>query len=459
LPNDITRRRFLQTSAATGALVAATAVQGEDVKPAPAPAPAPAAADAKAQATTAPATQARKLKLGVVGVADQGWYHIDTIKPLANVNIVALCDVDVRHLVRAARALPAAEIFVDFRDMLKMKELDAVLVATPDHTHAVIAGAALRAGKHVYCEKPLCHTVKEVRALTDLAQQTKLVTQMGIQIHGMDNYRRVVELIQANAIGPVREVHIWNERTHRAHNPTIITPPATFNYDLWLGPAAPRPLEADFHPYNWRRRWAFGAAMLGDIGCHLMDVAFWALDLKYPTRVTSEGAPQSDDVCTEWNIATYEFPSRGEGKPEVTMTWYDPPKIPPMRDQWKLPEALRNEAVVFIGESGMLATNYGEHRLQPEEKFKDFKRPTTRIASTPGHQAEWINACLANDPTATGAPFRYGGPLAETALLGIAAFRAAPGKPLDWDARNMRFTNAPEADKFLGYQYREGWSI
>jgi len=451
LPSDITRRRFLQSTAASGALVAATAVHGDEKKP---------DAIAKPAAATASPASAptKKLNIGICGVANQGWYHLDIIKGLPNANIAAICDVDVRQIVRAARAIPTAEVFVDFRDLLKMKNLDAVLVATPDHTHSVIAGAALRAGKHVYCEKPLCHTVKEVRALTDLAQQSKTVTQMGIQIHAMDNYRRVVELIQAGAIGKVAEVHIWNERSHRPHNPTVITPPATFNYDLWLGPAAMRPLEADFHPYNWRRRWAFGAAMLGDIGCHLMDIAFWSLDLKYPTRVTSEGAPMSDDICTEWNIATYEFPARGD-KPPVKMTWYDPPKIPPMRDSWKLPDSLKNECVMFIGDKGMLATNYGEHRLLPEEKFKDYQRPPKTIPSIPGHQAEWINACLKNDPSAVGAPFSYGGPLAETALLGIAAFRAAPGKPLDWDATSLRFTNAPEADRFLGYQFRDGWSI
>jgi predicted dehydrogenase len=449
VPNDLTRRRFLQTSAAGVAAAAVVAPTRGAETP------------AKTQATSAPATtQAKKLNVGIVGVADQGWYHVQTILPLANANIAAICDVDVRHLVRAARAIPNAEVFVDYRDLLKKKDLDAVLVATPDHTHSVIASAVLKAGKHVYCEKPLCHTVKEVRALTHLANETGLVTQMGIQIHSMDNYRRVVELVQAGAIGPVREVHVWNERSHRPAKPEKITPPATFNYDLWLGPSPQRPLEADFHPYNWRRRWAFGSGMLGDIGCHLMDVAFWALDLKYPSRVTSVGGGgDSNDICTEWNIATYEFPTRGERKPPVTLTWYDPPKVPPMRDDWKLPEKLRNEGVMFVGERGMLFTNYGEHVLLPEADFKDFKRPPKTIASTPGHQAEWINACLANDPKACGAPFSYGGPLAETALLGIAAYRAAPGKALDWDAKNLRFTNAPQADKFLGYEFREGWSM
>ena len=448
MPNDITRRRFLQGSAATGALVVATAAKAQEKKP-----------DAKAQAaTTAASTQAKKLNVGIVGVSNQGWYHVGKIKPLANANIAAVCDVDVRPLVRAARAIPEAEVFVDFREMLKMKDLDAVLVATPDHSHAVIAGAALRAGKHVYCEKPLCHTVKETRALTELAQQSQLVTQMGIQIHAWDNYRRVVELIQVGAIGAVREVHIWNERTHKPLNRQVITPPATFDYDLWLGPTAMRPLEADFHPYNWRRRWAFGSAMLGDIGCHLMDVAFWALDLKHPTQVTSDGAPKDEEICADWNIATYAFAARGD-KPAVTLTWYDPPKVPPMRDDWKLPENLKDEGVMFVGESGMLVTNYGNHALLPAEKFKDYKRPPQRLPGTPGHQAEWVNACLANDPSMCGAPFSYGGPLTEAALLGIAAFRAAPGKPLDWDAANLRFTNAPEADAFLGYEYRQGWSI
>jgi predicted dehydrogenase len=257
----------------------------------------------------------------------------------------------------------------------------------------------------------------------------------------------------------VREVHIWNERTHRAPNRTIITPPATFDYDLWLGPAAMRPLEADFHPYNWRRRWAFGSSMLGDIGCHLMDVAFWSLDLKHPTRVTSQGEPKDGVLCTDWNIATYEFPARGADKPAVKLAWYDPPKIPPMRDAWNLPPGLKDEGVMFVGDAGMLCTNYSEHRLLPDEKFKDFTRPPQTIANSPGHQAEWVNACLANDPAMCGAPFSYGGLLTETALLGIAAFRAAPGKPLDWDATSMRFTNAPEADRFLGYEYRQGWSI
>jgi predicted dehydrogenase len=331
-----------------------------------------------------------------------------------------------------------------------------VLIATPDHTHAAIAAAALRAGKHVYCEKPLTHTVREARAIADLAKQTKLVTQMGIQIHSMDNYRRVVELIQADAIGPVREVHIWNDRKNRPAEETVGNPPAELNYDLWLGPLPPQPYRRGFHPYNWRRWWSFGSGLLGDIGCHLMDVAFWALDLKHPTKISAEGSPRSDELCAEWIVARYEFPARGS-LPPVALTWYDPPKKPPMIGSWNLEEKLAGEGVMFLGERGMLYTNYTERRVLPAERFKDFKAPTTRIAHSPGHQREWIEACLTNDPAAVGAPFAYGALLSETALLGVAAFRAAT--PLQWDPASGKCPNAPEAEHFLTYQYRPGWTL
>jgi predicted dehydrogenase len=168
----------------------------------------------------------------------------------------------------------------------------------------------LRAGTHVYCEKPLTHTVREARAISDLSKQSGLCTQMGIQIHAMDNYKRVVELIQAGAIGKVTEVHIWNQRANRAAEKGKQAPvPASLNYDLWLGPVPPRPFNPGYHPYNWRRFWAFGSGMLGDIGCHLMDVAFWALDLKHPTRIEAQGAPLDDELTAEWTIATYDFPA------------------------------------------------------------------------------------------------------------------------------------------------------
>jgi predicted dehydrogenase len=415
--------------------------------------PVPAGAAAAAPATT----QTKKLNIGIVGVGGRGFDHVREIHALPSANIIALCDIDVNYLVQAARTVTKAATFVDFRDMLKVPELEGVVVATPDHTHAVITAAALRAGKHVYCEKPLTHTIREARAIMDLAEQTKRVTQLGIQIHSMDNYRRVVELIKAGAVGPVSEVHIWNNRSNRTATKKEGAPPATVNYDLWLGPAAQRPFRPDYHPYNWRRWWSFGEGMLGDIGCHLMDVAFWALDLKHPTRVEADGAPRDEEITTEWIVAKYDFPARGE-QPAVKMTWYDPPKTPPQLADWKLDPKFAGEGVVFVGTEGrMLYTNYGEHALLPAETFKDYKRPAKSIPSSPGHQAEWIIAALENDPTRTTCPFSYGGLLTETALLGTIAFRAQ--KPLDWDGEKLHFTNAPDADRFLGYDYRAGWTL
>ncbi len=440
MPSPLSRRRFLQSTAAVAL----------------APALAGAAADPKADEKPA-ATPSKKLNLALIGVGGRGFDHVREVSKIDEANIIAICDVDAVNLVNAARNIPKAQPFVDFRDVLKLKDLDAVLIATPDHSHAVITAAALRAGKHVYCEKPLTHTVRECRAIVELAKQTGLVTQLGIQIHAFDNYRRVVEIIQAGAVGPVHEVHIWNNRTNRAPDPSVTPPPASLNYDLWLGPLSPRPFHPGYHPYNWRRWWAFGSGLLGDIGCHLMDVAFWSLDLQHPTKISAEGSELSDEICADTIVATYEFPARGEGKPPVKMTWYDPPRKPAQIGQWKLDDALRGEGVMFVGEGGMLCTDYGHHMLLPAEKFKDFKPPTTRLAHSPGHQREWVLACLKNDPAAASAPFSYGGLLSETALLGVAAFRAR--KPLEWDATSMRFPNVPEAEKFIAYSYRDGWSI
>ena len=403
----------------------------------------------------APPEPPRQLNVGVIGVGGQGAGHVRNLANTPTAKVVALCDVDVNHLVHAARICTDAKVYVDFRDMLRHPELHAVLISTPDHTHAVMCAAALRAGKHVYCEKPLTHTVAEARAITDLAQQSGLVTQLGIQMHAPDNFRRVVELLRAGAIGTVRDVHIWHQRERGKIDTSEAPPPATLNYDLWLGPVPPRPYKASFHPFYWRQWWAFGTGMLGDIGCHLMDAAFWALDLKYPTRVSTQGAGLSDEFTAEWTIATYEFPARGE-MPPVKLTWYDHPQVPPDRAQWPLdPKYL--EGVMFIGEQGMLFTNLWEHMLLPQEKFASYERPPQTIASSPGHMQEWIDASLANDPAAVSAPFAYGGPLTECALLGTVAFRAQ--QSLEWDAANLRIPNAPDAERFLADPYRPGWEL
>jgi len=438
MPITPTRRSFLAALAATPAIAAArTDSSSTPIK------------------TTA-IQPPRKLNIAIVGTGGRGMDHVRECAGLATANVVALCDVDAGNLTNAGRTIIKPPVYVDFREMLeKQKDIEAVIVATPDHTHAVITAAALRAGKHVYCEKPLAHTIHETRAITDLAARSGLVTQMGIQIHSLDNYRRVVDLIKAGAIGVVSEVHIWNNRHKGPTDAAVSKPPASLHYDLWLGPLSSRPYHSDYHPFNWRWRWDFGTGLLGDIGCHLMDIAFWALDLRAPTTISAEGSPLSAELCPDWIIAKYDFTTPA-GTP-LRMTWYDPPKTPPALIDWKLPEKFRGEGVMFLGDQGMLYTNYGEHVLLPEEKFKSYRAPATMVAPSIGHVKEWIVGCLKNDPTLAETPFSYGGPLTETALLGTIAFRSQ--KTLQWDARTMRFPNAPEAEKLLAYAYRDGWTL
>jgi predicted dehydrogenase len=292
--------------------------------------------------------------------------------------------------------------------------------------------------------------VSELRALVKIADETKAITQTGIQIHSLDNYRRVVERIQDGVIGKVSEVHIWNNRFQRAYNTEPASPPATLDYDLWSWPLKKRAFQRSFHPYSWREFKHFANGLLGDVGSHFFDVAFWALDLKYPTKITADGGPRAVDLCAVWNRVTYEFPT-------VKLEWYDPPTKPAAMPSWKLQDKWQGEGIMFIGDKGMLYTNYSEHALLPEGTFKEFKPATSRIASSPGHQAEWINACLKGDQKLATTPFSYGALLAETALLGAVAFYA--NKPLEYDAANMKFPKEPDAEKFLHSKYREGFTL
>jgi predicted dehydrogenase len=261
-------------------------------------------------------------------------------------------------------------------------------------------------------------------------------------------------------VGKVSEVHIWNNRYQRAYNTAPADPPTTLDYDLWSYPLPKRPFQRSFHPYSWREWQHFANGLLGDVGSHFFDVVFWALDLKYPTKITSDGGPRAIDLSAVWNRVVYDFPARADARgeqPALKLHWYDPPTKPDAMASWKLQEKWQGEGIMFVGDKGMLYTNYSEHALLPEGAFKEYKPPTSRIASSPGHQAEWINACLAKDQKLATTPFSYGALLTETALLGTVAFKA--GKPLDYDAANMKFPNNAEAEKFLKSTYREGVTI
>jgi len=395
-----------------------------------------------------------KLNVGVVGVAGQGAYDMSQLE---SENIVALCDIDETRLAAAAARHPSAKKYSDFRRLLDQGDIDAVLVATPDHTHAVATVAALRSGRHVYCEKPLTRTVSECRIVMETARQTRRVTQIGTQIHGGNNYRRVVELIHSGAIGPVEEVHVWVDASygHKRLPENFPPVPDHLNYDLWLGPVPFRPYSPDYLPGSWRNWWAFGGGALADFGCHYLDLPHWALGLNTPLSVeVLAGPPPELESVPPWLIVRYSYPARAD-LPAVDLTWYHGGKQPP--PQVLAPELARawKSGVLFLGNKGQLLADYSRHLLLPEEKFKDFARPAPFIPNSIGHYKEWAQACKTGEPTSCN--FQYSGALTETVLLGNVAFRA--GCKLRWDSARLRARGCAEADEFIHHEYRKGWRI
>jgi predicted dehydrogenase len=271
---------------------------------------------------------ANKLNIGIIGVGGKG---AENLKHVASENIVALCDIDARSLRAAAARYPRARQYSDFRKLLEQKDLDAVVISTPDHTHAVATLMAIKLGKHVYCEKPLTHTIDEARRVTQAAREYKVATQMGNSGHSSDGVRSLVEWVQAGVIGTVHEVHAWSNRpiwpqglTRPADTPPV---PDHVAWDLWLGPAEVRPWNPAYHPFNWRGWWDFGTGALGDMGCHIMDGPFWALDLGQPSTIDAESGPMTQESPPKWSVIRYEFPSN-QRRSAVRLTWYDGGKKP-----------------------------------------------------------------------------------------------------------------------------------
>ncbi len=401
-----------------------------------------------------PKSPNEKLNLAGIGVGGQGGWDIGEC---ASENIVALCDVDDRRAAGSYSRFPKAQRFRDFRKMLETmgREIDAVVIGTPDHTHAPPAVMAMEMGKHCYCEKPLAHCVYEVRRMIEVANKHKLATQMGTQIHAGSNYRRVVELVQSGAIGPVQEVHVWHPVAYGGGDRPKETPPVPpeLDWDLWLGPAPWRPYHPVYLPGAWRSWWDFGTGGLGDFGCHYMDLPFWALKLRHPTSIEPvEGPPIHPERTSPGLVIRYEFPARGD-LPPVTMTWYDGGKKPNFLAERKVPDW--GAAVLFIGQKGMLIADYGRRQLLPEDQFAGFQPPEKTIPDSIGHHAEWIRACKTGEPTTCN--FDYSGTLAETVLLGTVAHRV--GRKLVWDAENLKAVGCPEADRFIRKTYREGWQL
>ena len=402
-----------------------------------------------------------RLNLASIGVGGMGHSDIQSLAA-GPINMVALCDIDDRNLAAASGRFSAAKTFSDFRRLLDAvdKQIDAVSVSTPDHMHAPITMSAIHRGKHVYCQKPLTHTIYETRQIAAAARKAKVVTQMGIQIHSRIEYRMAVEIIRAGAIGRVKEVHSWSDRPGWRQGglaPKGSSPvPPELHWDLWLGVARQRPYVAGAYcPSVWRGYLDFGCGALGDMGCHIIDPPYTALKLTSPEAIMADGPGCTADMHPVWEIIHYEFPGTEytAGK-TLRLTWYDGGRQPdaslvPLEGR-RLPEG----GSIFIGEKGtMLLPHFSGPQLFPREKFRDYKRP-----KLPGrdHYVQWVNACLGKDQTSAG--FDFAGPLTETVLLGVLAARY-PGKRLEWDAANLRVSNLPEANQHVRAAYRKGWEV
>jgi predicted dehydrogenase len=440
------RRRFLKSLAVTtaGTAVAPSFLRGQNLN--------------------------SRLNVAAIGVGGRGGSNLSEVAKTED--IVAICDVFEPSLDAAQRKYPKARREVDFRKLFDREmSFDAVVVSTCEHTHAFATLAALRAGKHVYCEKPLTHNVWEARVIREAAAKVKLATQMGTQIHATENYRRVVELVQAGALGPVHEAHVWVGRAWgrqseeaAARHKDIVTVrerpsgsspvPSGLHWDLWLGPALERPFHEVYFPGpKWYRWWDFGNGTMSDLGSHWNDLAFWALKLQAPLTIEASGPPPHPEIAPASMQARYEYGARGN-MPPVRLTWYQGEEKPEILKAGGIPKW--DSGVLFVGTKGrMLLSDYNRHVLLPEKEFADFQRPSPSIPKSLGHHAEWIHACKTGAPTTCN--FEYAGWLTEANHLGNVAYRA--GKKLEWDSAKLRAANTSDADRFIHREYQKGWKL
>ena len=394
-----------------------------------------------------------KLNVAFVGIGGRGRNNLDAIARTENV--VALCDVDDERAGHAYETFPKARRFRDFRRMFDAMAdgIDAVVVSTPDHTHFHPARTALLLGKHLYCEKPLAHNVWEVRTLTDLARKQGVATQLGVQRHTLSNVHRVVEIVQSGVLGPISDCFAWvgGERGMPAKPaaPDGFPPvPAHLDWDLWLGPTAPRRYSPAYCPYEWRFWWDYGTGEMGNWGCHVLDIPFWALGLRYPTLIGSEGPPVDSERTPQSMKSYLHFPARG-GAPPMLLHWSHTKEGPPiLREHGGLPHL--NTGVLFVGAKGMLLCDFQERHLYPDH----LAVPEPSIPDSPGFYAEWIDACKGGAPATC--HFDYSGPLTEAVLLANNSYRAGEG--MEWDGPKME-TGSAECRPLLREEYREGWKV
>ncbi|MCP5524551.1 MAG: Gfo/Idh/MocA family oxidoreductase [Verrucomicrobiales bacterium] len=407
-----------------------------------------------------------RLNIACIGVGGRGQASVNGV---SRENIVALCDVDVGRAAKTRERFPRARFFQDFRRMFDALEgeIDAVTVATPDHTHAPVAMAAIRRGRHVYCEKPLAHSMQEVRTLTEAARAHNVRTQLGNQGHSTNSIREFVEMVRAGAIGTVTEVHAFVSSNYCPPSrvrPTATPPvPEGLDWDLWLGPAAPRPYHPLYHPGKWRGWWAFGTGVTGDWTCHVLDPIYWALDLGAPTRVVAFPDDYTDpqvraETCPPSTLIRYEFPAKGD-RPGVVVNWYEGNRPVPRPAALEPDRKLPGIGALIVGTEGTIL--HGSHgaagaQLLPAARWQDYRLPAPSIPRSRGHHEDWLLACKGGEPASSS--FDYGGPLTEVAMLGVIAQRF-PGQPLEWDAPRLRIPNHAGAEALLRPSWREGWTL
>ncbi len=410
-----------------------------------------------------------KLNIAFIGVGGRGDANLDGLN--GGNNVVALCDVDFRQAGKAFKAFPAAKQYRDFRKMFDEmeKSIDVVAVSTPDHTHAVAALAAIRRKKHVYCEKPLAHSIGEVRALMKAARENNVVTQLGNQGHSSGDIRKLVEWVRDGAIGKVHTIHAACSAVHcksgeLARRSEKHEVPGELDWDLWLGPAARRDYHPMYLPGNWRGWKPFGDGTIGDWVCHVVDPSFWALDLGAPASVEAVKLLQYDpvqhaDTFPKGAVLKFDFPSKG-GRGPVTLFWYSGVERIPRPAELEAGRNPPETGAVLLGDKG--AMMHGSHgaggvRIIPEEKMKAYKQPPASIPRVRGHHEDFLDA-IRNGSKAGSDFAAYGGPLTEIALLGIIAM-SLPGRKLAWDGASARFTDCEAANRLVSLPYREGWAV
>jgi predicted dehydrogenase len=437
---------------------------------------------------TAPALSAARLgrkpnetlQFASIGVGGKGSSDVDNVSKLGE--MIALCDIDDVTLDKKASKLSSAKKFHDFRRMYDRigKDIDAVTVSTPDHTHALASLIGIRMGKHVYCQKPMAHSVFECRVLKEAAQQHRVCTQMGNQGSAENGLRRAVELVQSGIIGPVKEAHVWTNRPIWPQAPTVTARPETadvwpntVHWDYFIGGARLRPyVKGVYHPFAWRGWWDFGTGAIGDMACHTANMAFRALKLEYPTTISAENDEVNPETYPGWAHITIEFPSRGD-MPPVTLHWYEGKKdgklvLPPEEITSKFlgeNEKLPNSGSFLVGEQGVLYSpnDYGaKYRVVPKDlaEGKNLSTPEKLPINGGGDQGmknEWVEAIKAGKPEIAYSNFDIASLLTETFLLGNVAIRT--GKKLEWDGPGLKVTNVPEANSFIQTQYRRGWEV